>query len=252
MTIKIPTAVADKLGYYVYLYIDPRNGRPFYVGKGRGGRALTHISDKVESKKKKVISELMRRGREPRIDILAHSLRDEETAFRIEAAVIDLLGLDKLTNKVHGWNAIDYGRMPLSELIFFYMAKPVTISHPAILIRINKLYRHDMSGIELYDATRGVWKLGTRRNKAMYAFAVFHGVVREVYTIKSWHEAGTTIYKSRDRSTYDPSMNNNIPGRWEFKGIVSPDIIRKRYVGRSVESYFKKGAQSPVLYVNAD
>ena len=28
--------------YYVYLLIDPRTGKPFYVGKGRGRRMLKH------------------------------------------------------------------------------------------------------------------------------------------------------------------------------------------------------------------
>lgn len=31
------------------------------------------------------------------------ALHDEETAFRIEAAVIDLFGLDALTNEVRDW-----------------------------------------------------------------------------------------------------------------------------------------------------
>lgn len=31
----LPPGVAENLGYYVYLYIDPRTGEPFYVGKGK-------------------------------------------------------------------------------------------------------------------------------------------------------------------------------------------------------------------------
>ncbi len=30
--------VADKLKYYVYRLIDPRNGETFYIGKGTGNR----------------------------------------------------------------------------------------------------------------------------------------------------------------------------------------------------------------------
>ena len=26
--------MAEKLGYYVYLYVDPRDGKVFYIGKG--------------------------------------------------------------------------------------------------------------------------------------------------------------------------------------------------------------------------
>lgn len=37
---RLPPGVTEKLGYYVYLYIDPRDGHPFYAGKGKGHRVL--------------------------------------------------------------------------------------------------------------------------------------------------------------------------------------------------------------------
>ena len=36
LSVRIPSDVARKIGHYVYLYVDPRTRRPFYVGKGRG------------------------------------------------------------------------------------------------------------------------------------------------------------------------------------------------------------------------
>jgi len=33
--------MAEALGHYVYLYVDPRDGKVFYIGKGRGERWLT-------------------------------------------------------------------------------------------------------------------------------------------------------------------------------------------------------------------
>jgi hypothetical protein len=236
--------VAHRLGYYVYLYIDPRNEQPFYVGKGQGGRALSHLSEAAESRKCTRIAELRAQRKEPRIEILAHALRDEETAFRIEAAVIDLFGLDALTNEVRGWRSLQLGPIPLSELTMYYAAKPVTIEVPALLIRINRLYRHNMTPEELYEATRGVWKLGARCTKAQYAFAVFEGVVREVYSIESWHTAATTPYATRDTAQLKTA------GRREFLGRVADAGIRDGYVGRSVASHFPQGLQSPVVYVN--
>ena len=233
MTVSIPREVARRLGYYVYLYVDPRSNRPFYVGKGCGERVLSHLTADGESRKVQVLSELRAAGLEPRLEILAHGLADEETALRIEAAVIDLVGLGELTNEVRGWRSIQLGRVSLSELVLYYAARPVEVTDPALLIRINRLYRHGMTEDELYEATRGVWKLGRRRSTAP-----------EVYEIHGWHPAGTTPYKTR--------IHRNVQreGRCEFTGCKADQLVRARYVGSSVAAYFPRGLRSPVVYVN--
>lgn len=240
----LPPGVAEHLGYYVYLYVDPRTDKPFYVGKGKGERVLAHLKDDHDSDKVRLIAEIRAAGMEPRLEILAHRLKDEETAFRVEAAVIDVLGLDDLTNMVSGWRSLQIGRMTLQELSAFYAAKPVTITEPVILIRINKLFRKNMSDLELYEATRGLWRLGDDRHGARYAFAVFEDVVREVYQIEQWYPARTQEYVTRDLSQRD------VTGRWEFKGSVAPEAIRNKYKFGSVAAYFTKGNQNPVRYVN--
>lgn len=242
---RIPPEVQRALGFYVYLLIDPRDDRIFYVGKGKNERPLDHVSDPQASRKKQVLDELAALGREPRIEVLAHQLPDEETAFRIEAAVIDVLGLASLTNAVRGWNSVRYGRLSLSELITYYAAPSAAIVDPVLLIRINRLYRHNMTPLELYEATRGVWKLGARRLAARFACAVFESVVREVFQIDSWAAAGTTPYSTR------PLEDVRVEGRWEFVGAVAPQEVRNRYLHRSVASYLTPGAQSPITYVNA-
>ena len=240
----IPPEVAHHLGYYVYLYIDPRSGKPFYVGKGQGQRALSHLSAEGESRKARILEELKESGLIPQIDILAHALPNEETAFRIEAAIIDFFGPDILSNAVRGWQSIQLGRIPLKQLITYYAATPVDIDHAVLLIRINKLYRHGMSATELYEATRGVWKLGDRRNKAKYAFAVFEGLVREVYEIISWHPPGSQHYETRSANDL------TLKGRWEFRGRIAADEVRSKYVDRSVKKYLSPKAQNPIAYVN--
>lgn len=238
----IPPEVARHLGYYVYLYVDPRDDQPFYVGKGVRRRVLAHLDEERESRKRQRIDELREAGLTPRLEILTHGLKDQEAALRIEAAVIDLFGLGSLTNAVRGWKSVQFGRLPLEELVTYYAAKPVKIIDPALLIRINKQYRHNMTPLELYEATRGVWRLGRRREGATYALAVFEGVVRAVYDIDSWRPAGSTPYETRD--------NVHKEGRWEFLGKEAAPVVRDRYHGRKVARYFRQGAQSPVVYVN--
>lgn len=64
------------------------------------------------------------------------------------------------------------------EYVVFYLDEPVNIEDPVLPIRINRRFRHDMTAQELYEATRGIWVPGRRREKASYAFAVFEGVVQ--------------------------------------------------------------------------
>ena len=241
--LRIPPEVADRLGYYVYLYVDPRTDRPFYIGKGQGRRVLAHLSVQNESRKAEVIAALKSEGKVPRIDILVHDLPDEESAFRIEAAVIDALELAGLTNQVRGWGTAQRGRARLSELIAAYGATPVEITDPSILIRINRVYRASMDANSLYDATRGSWRVGQRRERAKLAMAVYEGVVRAVYEIEAWHPAGSTPYATRDVAKLRRE------GRWEFTGREAGQEFQERYVGRSVGAYLRRGLQSPIVYV---
>jgi len=162
----IPADVARKLGYYVYVYVNPLDGQIFYVGKGKGRRVLSHLEDRSETRKLAAIKQIRAAGRQPRLEILAHGLRGADTALQVEAAVIDALGLPFLTNQVRGWRSSRYGRTPLGELIPLYRRRPVRIQEPSILIRITELYRPQMTASELYDATRASWKLGQKRQLA--------------------------------------------------------------------------------------
>ena len=118
------------------------------------------------------------------------------------------------------------------------------VDDPVILVRINQLYRPHMSATELFEATRGVWKVGPRRDKARYVLAVYAGEVVEAYAIEAWQLAGTADYSTR------PAADVEVPGRWEFRGRVADASVRWKYVGRSVRHYLAKGSQNPIRYVN--
>jgi uncharacterized protein len=141
---RIPRDVARKLGYYVYAYINPLDGRIFYVGKGKGQRALAHLQDTSKTNKVATIRQIAAAGKAPDIHIVAHGLKDEQTALRIEGAIIDALGLPSLTNRVRGWRSLEFGRTPLPEIVAYYRRKPVAVRAPAVPIRINREYRPNM------------------------------------------------------------------------------------------------------------
>ena len=238
--------MAEKLGHYVYLYVDPRDGKVFYIGKGKGERCLDHLYEDDDHPKVQRIRDIFAAGLEPRIEMLAHGLRTEQEAYNIEAAAIGLLGLENLTNRVVGKDSLRFGRKRLSELEGYYAAKPVKITDPVILIRVNQLYRHGMPAAELYDITRGVWVLGlTRASKIKYVFAVYEGVVREVFAPEKWMPALTTKYPTRT-----DLVPEDAKGRIEFVGKVAHEAIRQKYLLGDVTAYTKVSLQAPCLYVN--
>lgn len=243
MTQSFSASVAHRLRHYVYLYINPIDEQVFYVGKGRGNRAFVHLDDPGPSAKAELIAEIRQAGHEPRIEILVHGLESEEVALKIEAAVIDLFGPDRLTNEVRGYHSRSHGRMQLAQVKAIYEARPAEIAEPALLIRVNKLYRYTMTPLELYEATRVAWKIGPDRDKVKFAMPVYAGVIREVYEIQAWFPEGSTFLS---RKTPNPPA----PNRWEFIGRIAGDSIRKKYLYRSVAHYFPKASQNPILYVN--
>lgn len=125
-------------------------------------------------------------------------------------------------------------------------AGTVAVTHPALLIRVRKLFRSNMSAQELYEVTRGVWRVGERREGVQYALAVYEGIVREVYSVESWHPANTTPYEFRR----DELSTRDLSGRYEFQGRIAPEPIRSLYKGRSVSAHFQRGQANPVTYVN--
>ena len=240
---KFPRIVSTELKYYVYIYSNPITDEIFYVGKGKGDRVFSHLSEETETEKVKYIYDLKIKGLKPKIEILIHGIEDEETALRVEASIIDLIGINKLTNKQSGWRSATFGRMTLQQIISTYSKQQVEVIEPSIFIRINQKFRYSMSEIELYDFTRGQWKINTKRAKnAKFAFAVYEGIIQEVYCVLFWLEAGKTFNTRNETEA--------IKDRFEFIGNIAEPNIRNKYKYKSVEHYFKKGNANPIMYIN--
>lgn len=236
----------DNLKYYVYVYSDPDTYKPFYVGKGKGNRAFSHmmILD-GESEKIQKIKEIQSRGKEPLIEILVHGI-DEDVAFKVEAAAIDLIGIENLTNAQRGHHSSTYGKIEAGTLEARYSCEELSaddISDDVIMIKINQLYRNDLEPYELYDITRGCWRVNKEKaQEAKYAFAVYDGMVLEVYKIAQWFRAGEVMWSTREENI------ELVKDRFEFVGNIAPDCIREKYINKSVTSLFNKGSQNPIRY----
>lgn len=240
----------ENLQYYVYVYSDPDTHKPFYVGKGKGNRVFDHLSYDNDSEKVAYIQTLHTNGKEPLIEILVHGV-DEETAFKVEAAAIDLIGIDNLTNQQRGHHSSTYGKIEVSLLESRYNCEELGMedfSDNVMLIRINKLYHNDMTPYELYEATRGYWRINLEQGKKVkYALAVYYGMVLEVYEIADWFPAFSTMMNQRISDIEKEELRN----RYEFVGTIAPADIRGKYKDKSVANIFSKGEQNPIRYILA-
>lgn len=244
--------VAEKIGFYVYLLIDPRGDVIFYVGKGTANRCFAHLAearktsaDSIgDSPKLARIREIEAAGMAVEIDILRHGLYEHE-AYLVESVAIDLVDPD--ANRVVGHDTTELGRRSVLDINVAYGAKPVEIhpQHRVVLIRINRLFERGMSDNELYEATRKWWRIGRPRRQLgtarapEWAMAVFGGVVRAVYRIEEWEQV-----TARDVEE-DPTRDR----RWAFLGRRDQEM-EANYLYRDVSTYLKSAAQNPIRYIN--
>lgn len=82
--------------FYVYLYADPDSKIPFYVGKGKGKRILSHLKESnllrdANTHKANKIRKIIKMGKKPLIYIFKKNLQ-ENTAYRLEDTLITLIG----------------------------------------------------------------------------------------------------------------------------------------------------------------
>jgi hypothetical protein len=189
----------------------PRNDLIFYVGKASSNnRAFEHLKTRDEKglrgSKNALIDEIKNSGFKPRVDIIRHGLADADTAFEVEAAVIDVLGLENLTNEVSGHN-IERGYQSSDTLSRLYGAEEITVSEletNAIVFYLNTSYYPQINAQELYDSTRQYWRVSLQKvnshddeGNLLYplALAVVNGIIVAAYDIVQWFEAGTTFSK---------------------------------------------------------
>lgn len=236
--------VIQQLNYYVYRLIDPRNGKTFYVGKGKGNRVFNHVrcaidyyddykeTSESDPNKFRIIKEITDEGLEV-IHIIQRWNLSEKEAFEVEAALIDAYqGLSNLQSGHHNEYGVTNAECLQKRLSLEEYEEPTDIKY--IIIKVKPQTLDDL--VERfndyrYEATRSSWKVNIKKvQNYPYAFSVTDGVVKEVYKIEAWEKVDGD-------------------NRFAFKGVVADSNIRERFVGKRIPvKYIKKGMASPVLY----
>jgi hypothetical protein len=248
---KFPVGVAERLGFYVYRLIDPRNGETFYVGKGKGDRIFQHAKgilsadtseEDAADLKLQRIKDISAAGLEVCHVIHRHNIESEELAFQIEAALMD--AYPGLSNEVGGHGSGDYGVRHVEELITEYAAEEFEPKEKLILISIPKSYEEE--GRDIYNAVRGVWKINPAKAKE-YKLVLAHrrGLVLGAFRPKEW----VPVTKENFRWLDDEAVKL-LSKRWGFVGEPAEGPTANSYVRKRVpDKYRTKGARGPIRYV---
>ena len=90
--------------FYVYALLDPRDSKPFYIGKGTGARIDAHEREAqrgVRSRKCDRIRQIEADGKKV-VKVVLDRFEVEADAYDYEAQEIERIGLGNLTNVVPG------------------------------------------------------------------------------------------------------------------------------------------------------
>jgi len=235
---KFLNEVINKINYYVYRLIDPRNGETFYIGKGKGNRVFNHINcvlteDNIDEKSGKIqtIREIHGSGLKVIHVIHRHNLTDDESKL-VESVLIDSYPGAK--NIVKGKESNDFGSMNALEIINKYSIEEIDIEHNLLMITINKSILERNS---IYDATRFAWTLSENKMKKVeYVLGIKHGSVVGVFKPIKWMKATKDNF---------PEFGIDRNKRWGFEGIDADKVIMDKYLNKKCQ----KGLKRKVLQI---
>ena len=279
---RFSSIVCERLQYYIYALIDPRDGKIFYIGKGSGNRVFDHArsarqqmsildGETKASLKISIIIDLWQTFHvEPLYYILRHGISvdniavknntnnkvnvSEGIAYELESLLIDFLtypkfaDVAKLSNIQSGYDQWERGIRTVEEIEQLYNPQPVDIK-PAdgliLVLSINKTYpqkKNQPDGI--YQATRELWALGRDEQKIKRIKCVL-GVYNGVVR-------GAFFPKPDEWKYFECMAKKRTVYKWSFVKCDEMDETQKNLYNRVIDKAITVsfGRSNPVTYYN--
>ncbi len=265
--------IQNVLDYYVYKLIDPRDGKVFYIGRGKGNRIFDHVSGTVSklaqiykelgkedgyeienseevenifSLKEKTINEIHNSNLEVLHIIHRHGLTLDQ-AKEVEAALLD--DYNGITNIKGGYGSIERGPMSVKDIIKKYSLDEVEFfkEDKLILINIKNSIKENTS---IYDATRYAWVVNIKRaSDAEYIISHSSGIILDVFRL---HESNG--WKEALSENFEHFPFPDLKGRKAFQqGLEVQETIKSRFLGKRLPSDYNGqslSGQNPIKYIN--
>lgn len=206
---------SKKIGNYVYALRDPRDGKIFYIGKGRENRLFDHFKDAenvlknncIATSKEIRILDIWKNDEDVDWFLVAHNLT-EANINQVEAAVIDAVGESQngmCLNEIRG----PYSTLLTQEDLIPIGAQPVNPTEPLQRVFIFPIQNGLAEGRSPYDATRSAWTI-TKNNMQIPAYAV--GLRNKIsvgsYSIDAWNHVSNNKYEFTGKD-YNALLNKN-------------------------------------------
>jgi len=275
--------VCERLQYYIYALIDPRDGKIFYVGKGKGNRVFDHAKSAQQqmnipdgetnaSLKISIINDIWNSlQKEPSYYILRHGISvdniavkndnknkdnvSEGIAFELESLMIDFLSyrrfpnIANLSNIQSGHDQWERGIKTVEEIEQLYNPQPVDIRSDdglILVLSIKKTYpqKKDLPD-GVYQATRESWALGRNEKKV--------GDIKCVLGVYNGIVRGAFFPKEWKHDEYK-TKSGRIGYRWSFAKIKDEEMdnnqkdLYNRVIDKANTQPFGNG--NPVTYYN--
>lgn len=245
---EFPQEIHEHIAFYIYRLIDPRNGETFYIGKGKGNRVFTHVAQEKATQtsadnngnesilplKLDRIRAIQNAGLSVIHVIHRHGIKDPETAYQVEAALID--ATPGLTNIAGGWGSNEYGPMNAEEIIKRYATEEAEFEEGQLILLIN--VNQSSESRSLYEAVRYAWRINAKKaSKATMILATNKGMIIGAFKANEWKKATPKNFPGHE------ALPSGSPGRWGFEG----EGTECKHVNKRIPNCIEP-SQNPIRY----